>query len=108
VCGEESIFANIVTHHAGTPPRVWGRVSFRSSTGFMGRDTPTCVGKRSCDIRVFIRRWGHPHVCGEEFMGIQSKYEHIGTPPRVWGRAKFDYDLDSNGRDTPTCVGKRQ
>ena len=48
----------------------------------------------------------HPHVCGENIQSQNQKQNHIGTPPRVWGKLSGGEPLLFEGRYTPTCVGK--
>ena len=83
----EDIFGGYV--HAfvfETPPRAWGRHTFREAEeGYRG-NTPTCVGKTELAHGDEVREWKHPHVRGED-----------KTPAL--------YVLTMTG-NTPTCVGK--
>ncbi len=106
VCGEERIEGEFACLERGTPPRVWGRVSFWPflCPGF--RDTPTCVGKSNAFHLSLQFYEGHPHVCGEEIPIQPTLTQALGTPPRVWGRGFGCIIYCIFDRDTPTCVGK--
>ena len=106
MCGEENAVAEVAYREAGTPPRVWGRVSRLFRREGQHGDTPTCVGKStSMRLRSSVDK-GHPHVCGEEDSIRVATKERIGTPPRVWGRVTLNEIARMFPRDTPTCVGK--
>ena len=89
----------------GDTPRVGKRLDGELDKSG-ARDTPTCVGKRSRNKNPGHIVKGHPHVCGEEFEIGGAPDTGIGTPPRVWGRAKRPFLSLTLGGDTPTCVGK--
>ena len=48
----------------------------------------------------------HPHVCGEDIVGICLFAMMAETPPRVWGRHVLGLAGPRKKRNTPTCVGK--
>ena len=48
----------------------------------------------------------HPHVRGEEMLGLVPELALPGSPPRAWGRGVRRLALVCRGRFTPTCVGK--
>ena len=111
----------------GSPPRVWGRHSVNDLSNQPCRFTPTCVGKARADSDVPLRLPVHPHVCGEGGRSGCSSQQHVGSPPRVWGRRRVrtgsrgrttvhphvcgegplaDPHRPVQRRFTPTCVGK--
>ena len=49
-----------------TPPRAWGRLSNDTGLSFLGRNTPTCVGKTPGSAGMTYVWWKHPHVRGED------------------------------------------
>ena len=85
---------------------MWGklhRASIRASTR---RFTPTCVGKTTGRrFRPKIHQV-HPHVCGENGLGLDCYYGYEGSPPRVWGKPAMLVYRWQRPRFTPTCVGK--
>ena len=48
----------------------------------------------------------HPHVRGEDEIGLPLMVTKPETPPRAWGRQRFDDYMTRPHRNTPTCVGK--
>ena len=74
------------TFKTETPPRAWGR---RVGCRFLqtyGRNTPTCVGKTPRRFSACSRLGKHPHVRGEDNIGIRAVFRVGETPPRAWGR----------------------
>ena len=70
------------------------------------RNTPTCVGKTGWPIPIFCLEKKHPHVRGEDQVGLVPHIEVTETPPRAWGRHQYPPCQTMRGRNTPTCVGK--
>ena len=66
MCGEDATAEVFNLSVLETPPRVWGRLTFKDGDDTDFGNTPTCVGKtlppqvRAGDARK------HPHVCGED------------------------------------------
>ena len=86
VRGEDNAKTGQARPERETPPRAWGRHTFREAEeGYRG-NTPTCVGKTELAHGDEVREWKHPHVRGED-----------KTPAL--------YVLTMTG-NTPTCVGK--
>lgn len=48
----------------------------------------------------------HPHVCGEDRQKELRLSDKAETPPRVWGRHKYQVGIGEKRGNTPTCVGK--
>ena len=94
------------TFKTETPPRAWGR---RVGCRFLqtyGRNTPTCVGKTPRRFSACSRLGKHPHVRGEDNIGIRAVFRVGETPPRAWGRLRTLGVNAMHRRNTPTCVGK--
>ena len=89
-----------------TPPRVWGRLRLQLARQSIPRNTPTCVGKTSGESEPLGQTEKHPHVCGEDRLGIRIPREVEETPPRVWGRPTEFRGESYIAGNTPTCVGK--
>src|SRR2546428_16605 len=47
----------------------------------------------------------HPHVRGDDLVGVFGVVVLVGTPPRAWGRRFQGPDGTEELRNTPTCVG---
>ncbi len=90
----------------GSPPRVWGRRRGAHAAYLKIGFTPTRVGKTIDPLTNFFVTTVHPHACGEDNQTHVAPLDHIGSPPRVWGR----HDHGDRGcpaiRFTPTRVGK--
>ncbi len=73
---------------------------------WLGRFTPTRVGKSMPIEAGFARASVHPHACGE--IGIDAADAELlqGSPPRVWGNPEEKDKVNYNRRFTPTRVGK--
>ena len=64
--GEDKHSHTVSAHRMETPPRTWGRHSFKIILELIYRNTPTHVGKTSC-LRAFSSAfWKHPHARGED------------------------------------------
>ena len=69
----------------GSPPRAWGGPAQRPAEQRQIRFTPTCVG-RTTPPRKTPPWWSvHPHVRGEDMLGLQRSSRQVGSPPRAWG-----------------------
>ena len=69
-------------------------------------NTPTCVGKTRLCIMLNAVVWKHPHVRGEDLLGLGLFGYLDETPPRAWGRPFSTCRPSAAMRNTPTCVGK--
>ncbi len=107
-CGEDSGAMMRRTPPLETPPQVWGRRRKAPPLCKRGRNTPTGVGKTQPKHRILKRCRKHPHRCGED--GGHSFFcsARLETPPQVWGRLIRTPLSVSQGRNTPTGVGKTQ
>ena len=89
-----------------TPPRAWGRRLPAQGIARRLGNTPTCVGKTSPSFMMYLDRWKHPHVRGEDAPKRRQSAYDKETPPRAWGRPWALSLVFSRMRNTPTCVGK--
>ena len=48
----------------------------------------------------------HPRVCGEKKKPIYATFHHLGSPPRVRGKAVTPRSRRRRFRITPACAGK--
>ncbi len=86
VRGEDDAAGLLHRSVPGSPPRAWGRRSWRRQERAL---TPV-----------------HPHVRGEDAATSRRMIVPSGSPPRAWGRRERYTDLLHRQRFTPTCVGK--
>jgi len=47
----------------------------------------------------------HPHVRGDNSLGIKTYSINRGSPPRAWGQLEYSEKFPGMVRFTPTCVG---
>ena len=107
VCGEKNaarIFQNTV---GGSPPRVRGKVIYRTLSKICHRITPACAGKSREGIFSGCRFKDHPRVCGEKLGPVDTVVASSGSPPRVRGKETLFLYILPLGRITPACAGKR-
>ena len=71
------------------------------------RITPACAGKSSLTSGYIPARGDHPRVCGEKCFSFCYIFWHLGSPPRVRGKAIAAIGLDTINGITPACAGKR-
>ena len=105
-CGEDLQLKRMPKTGLETPPRVWGRLARTSSNSISSRNTPTGVGKTTLlpSEDLFIEK--HPHGCGEDSQATLSMVQPWETPPRVWGRPAYHFEMSPVNGNTPTGVGK--
>ena len=108
VRGEDNLFICHVMSSLETPPRAWGRRTFKDFYSIPNGNTPTCVGKTASNSRFIVFSRKHPHVRGEDITGEQLADAIAETPPRAWGRLFALATLAARFGNTPTCVGKTQ
>jgi hypothetical protein len=90
----------------GTSPRAWGKHTVYLPTDKPRRNIPTCVGKTSPFYHAARDKPEHPHVRGENDIGIHPACSLLGTSPRAWGKHCGFVQAESEQRNIPTCVGK--
>ena len=107
VCGEKIPPVQRHQGGVGSPPRVRGKVTFRTAESRRKGITPACAGKsRSWPSRCRSAR-DHPRVCGEKLLNGEAKAMQRGSPPRVRGKDIQTIVLQNQGGITPACAGKR-
>ena len=104
VCGEYSFCCSIDILHNGSPPRVWGIRSDRSTfTSWLSvhphvcgeytstpshqpsqRFTPTCVGNTLSHLRTRHHVIRFTPTCVGNTLAIMMRLSSCGSPPRVW------------------------
>ena len=107
VCGEK--FRNLLLKgkKKGSPPRVRGKVVIVRQKRIQIGITPACAGKSIIARYVRFRSQDHPRVCGEELCFVVLILSHMGSPPRVRGKAITYVIICQEKGITPACAGKR-
>ena len=106
VCGEKLLISAPFTANWGSPPRMRGK-DFHVGDGlrFAGI-TPAYAGKRGGFHRQLSRVKDHPRVCGEKQVASRQTTTHLGSPPRMRGKAAGVYAYSDSERITPAYAGK--
>ena len=86
VRGDNKTFLGGLVLKAGTPPRAWGQLDHPECQHSNHRYTPTCVGTTECARQRAGEFVVHPHVRGDNVVGIGYTAGGVGTPPRAWGQ----------------------
>ncbi len=86
VRGENQIGANPIVGLLGTSPRAWGKRTQGFRALLRVRNIPTCVGKTWRRVDEIFSTTEHPHVRGENALGISLTVLIGGTSPRAWGK----------------------
>ena len=90
----------------GTSPRVWGKLHPAAHPSDARRNIPTRVGKTFRRGLSWRAPTEHPHACGENEIGIETRSYIDGTSPRVWGKPGVRRPCGVEPRNIPTRVGK--
>ena len=106
VCGEKNPMQMIAQFRQGSPPRVRGKAAGWRQLHTGQRITPACAGKRERVIIWQCFAWDHPRVCGEKHCGGACEWRHVGSPPRVRGKANYEIGRNISDGITPACAGK--
>ena len=107
VCGEEPTGCYNCGSLPGSPPRMRGRAEAKEADRLAARITPAYAGKRAPFQKMSTAGRDHPRVCGEECDCAQGIVTHLGSPPRMRGRACLSIRLMRSYRITPAYAGKR-
>ena len=91
-----------------SPPRMRGKDLLRRFRAAQHRITPACAGKRSRPQQRNRSSQDHPRVCGEKNGICRAKVPHLGSPPRMRGKALCGLDVHIHAGITPAYAGKRE
>ena len=108
VCGEKLIKGLVHPIWMGSPPRMRGKGIEQSNCRVGMRITPAYAGKRIICPKSAVISWDHPRVCGEKLRLPAVRFEGVGSPPHVRGKAAFGRECYYPYGITPACAGKRQ
>ena len=67
MCGEKNPLLYVSAVLAGSPPRVRGEGSSRTTTSTLRGITPACAGRRRRQCPGAYPCRDHPRVCGEKY-----------------------------------------
>ena len=108
VCGEKSSGSVCMPGHAGSPPRMRGKVIHSLCDRPQRGITPAYTGKRNCGRQSRCSTSDHPRVCGEKRGLILRITALQGSPPRMRGKGRTTRPAPARARITPACAGKRK
>ena len=107
VCGEKAILYTREAALTGSPPRMRGK-AFHRFWHHRGQGiTPAYAGKRPTQRHGRRYSRDHPRVCGEKNGICRAKVPHLGSPPRMRGKALCGLDVHIHAGITPAYAGKR-
>ena len=106
MCGEKVLSSCWIVSLMGSPPRMRGKDSQKSSWLLPPGITPAYAGK-SC-FRLFCGHveQDHPRVCGEKYVTCLSGGATLGSPPRMRGKGQAGCKVVVEFGITPACAGK--
>ena len=97
----------VLVRPLGSPPRVRGKGKPGPVKLAASGLTPACAGKRTRPRRWVRPPRDHPRVCGEKTYANRGQMAHVGSPPRMRGKAVQIGDLLGQSGITPAYAGKR-
>ena len=106
VCGEKRSRRHHLVAEQGSPPRMRGKVLFRSFIVQPFGITPAYAGKRSAASRPAAAARDHPRVCGEKQALLCTWMFLQGSPPRMRGKESHARRKRQAHGITPACAGK--
>ena len=106
VRGENKTARRYRRRSGGPSPRAWGEPRHRHRRPQIHRTIPTCVGRTFSARQELERLTDHPHVRGENFLGVSERERNGGPSPRAWGELQRSGQHDPSLRTIPTCVGR--
>ena len=89
-----------------SPPRMRGKAGFLRASSFLTGITPAYAGKRASRPTGRSGAWDHPRVCGEKIGQSNRAARHLGSPPRMRGKAPARIAEMMLSRITPAYAGK--
>ena len=94
------------TSHCGNIPACAGKLRQLFSKRLGARNIPACAGKTCAFSLAYLGAAEHPHVRGENQLGVYHRVGAVGTSPRARGKLGVQaFHLFSN-RNIPACAGK--
>ena len=93
--------------HAGSPPRMRGKVIHSLCDRPQRGITPAYTGKRNCGRQSRCSTSDHPRVCGEKGGRRDQHQPELGSPPHVRGKGADEQGVGGVAGITPAYAGKR-
>ena len=106
VCGEKSSGSVCMPGHAGSPPRMRGKVIHSLCDRPQRGITPAYAGKRVRCSQQALPCTDHPRMCGEKVSQRPFRAVSAGSPPRMRGKARHDGADPVFPGITPAYAGK--
>ncbi len=88
-CGENILCGSAVVIHAGSPPRMRGKLGFSFPFFDSYRITPADAGKTASTGTRLVAKRDHPRGCGENFRKRMICASSRGSPPRMRGKPLY-------------------
>ena len=105
VCGEQLRPKRRIHTRSGSSPRVRGTVKHSQGQHLLKRFIPACAGNSNRIEPRFHRYAVHPHVCGEQHAGRNTRANDGGSSPRVRGTESSIVLIQQRLRFIPACAG---
>ena len=106
VCGEKILEKLDEIYHAGSPPRMRGKVYGCLCLLFSIGITPAYAGKSQVGQACRVLCEDHPRVCGEKGKKLLDSHVPLGSPPRMRGKDANVALLNPAMGITPAYAGK--
>ena len=106
VCGEKNGENGLTFHQMGSPPRMRGKVGWSAERSRPEGITPAYAGKSFLRSSSQLLNGDHPRVCGEKFSPLDTRFDSMGSPPRMRGKELFVSRRPVSFRITPAYAGK--
>ena len=106
MCGEKFDNPKIDNSQLGSPPRMRGKEVCKKVNPISTRITPAYAGKSVHLQAAYACREDHPRVCGEKENVKNACRGHLGSPPRMRGKARGSVRRLYFARITPAYAGK--
>ena len=107
-CGENYGPLRFIRTYLGSPPRMRGKLSFRSPFTRHCRITPAHAGKTNNIQFVHSLPQDHPRACGENEVTTANGGICKGSPPRMRGKPHSYQTCRACKGITPAHAGKTQ
>ena len=105
-CGENYNPISVYGAGIGSPPRVRGKPSGKTTLRDVPRITPARAGKTTVAGAGGITATDHPRACGENSLKSLKAVASYGSPPRVRGKHWTHWTITDNPGITPARAGK--
>ena len=107
LCGEKIYVGVVPISCLGSPPPMRGKEFANDLIPAEVRITPAYAGKRSNFIPLLGNLQDHPRLCGEKPINWAGKFDNVGSPPPMRGKAHKSSGTAFLIRITPAYAGKR-